>query len=557
MNTYRLSVLPTAFLLASMLVAVSHATPAGSVIFAKGAVTAERAPPVSLAKGDAVLVEDTISTGAAARAQLLMLDGAKIALRPDSRLKIEEYAYGSGAAEKQANIATVSERSVTSLIKGGFRTITGVIGKADETAYEVRTPVGVLGIRGTDYTAVLCLGDCESAPGVSSGEPLEDGLYLGVTAGSIFFRNEFGEFDIHAGEYAFVSMADRTLRQLSAPPAIFLDGFDVIPDRGDAGAGNGVPLRFDGKLGVRRVPGKPALHGDGTENNSQDDEESPALPMLGTDPDGNVIDITPGDSPQRGNRTIGFSMGSLGPLGTGFAGVQDNSAGEYQTDLSNNLTGFANGYPADPNAAGFVPQFGQYSMGTSTLAESGFDTLTVLRWGRWSGGAVDITLDSGADANQDLGTQSLHWISGPENGVPVMPITGTAIYSLVGATSPTDNAGNVGVLGSAAFFADFTRQFVTSDLTIDIGGSVWNASGTGSMGAAGNAVLPAHLFFGNYSSVDVDGIGGGSGIFSGFFSEPGPSSNADVPGGVGLTYTLRDEPGTTEVTGAVAFGNPR
>ncbi len=77
------------------------------------------------------------------------------------------------------------------------------------------------------------------------------------------------------------------------------------------------------------------------------------------------------------------------------------------------------------------------------------------------------------------------------------------------------------------------------------------------MGGAGHGALPAHLFFGAYTNVDVDGIAGGSGIFSGFFSEPGKSSNADVPGGVGLTYSLRDERGTTEVTGAAAFGNPQ
>ena len=66
------------------------ATPAGSVIFAKGPVTAEREPSVALTKGDEVLVEDTVATGAAGRAQLLMLDGAKIAIRPNSRLRIEE-----------------------------------------------------------------------------------------------------------------------------------------------------------------------------------------------------------------------------------------------------------------------------------------------------------------------------------------------------------------------------------------------------------------------------------------------------------------------------------
>jgi hypothetical protein len=138
-----------------------------------------------------------------------------------------------------------------------------------------------------------------------------------------------------------------------------------------------------------------------------------------------------------------------------------------------------------------------------------------------------------------------------------MPITGTAIYSLVGATSPTDNFGNVGVLGDATFFADFTRQFVSSNLLLTIGPSVWSASGTGTMGVPGNGGLPAHLFFGNYQNVSVDGIAGGNGVFSGFFSDPGPSTNPAVPGGVGLNYTLQDEAGVTTVTGAAAMGNPQ
>ncbi|MEX1266239.1 MAG: hypothetical protein WEA08_04900, partial [Woeseia sp.] len=84
------------FVVVLLLVALApaaDATPAGQVIFATGQVTAERTPPEPLAKGDDVLVEDTVRTGSASRAQLLMLDGAKIAIRPESALRIEEFAY--------------------------------------------------------------------------------------------------------------------------------------------------------------------------------------------------------------------------------------------------------------------------------------------------------------------------------------------------------------------------------------------------------------------------------------------------------------------------------
>ena len=63
------------------------AAEAGSVLFARGDVPADSEPPVSLAKGDAVLDDDTIATGEASRAQLPMTDGAKIAIRPNSRLQ--------------------------------------------------------------------------------------------------------------------------------------------------------------------------------------------------------------------------------------------------------------------------------------------------------------------------------------------------------------------------------------------------------------------------------------------------------------------------------------
>ena len=82
--------------------AVALAEDAGSVTFATGSVTAEREPPVALAKGDTVLVADSIVTGDASRAQLLMLDGARVAIRPNSRLVIEEYAYTPPATPARA-----------------------------------------------------------------------------------------------------------------------------------------------------------------------------------------------------------------------------------------------------------------------------------------------------------------------------------------------------------------------------------------------------------------------------------------------------------------------
>jgi hypothetical protein len=170
--------------------------------------------------------------------------------------------------------------------------------------------------------------------------------------------------------------------------------------------------------------------------------------------------------------------------------------------------------------------------------------------------ASGTLLSDGSDVSVDLGSQSIHWVSGPDIPPPVMPISGSASYTLVGATSPTDNLGNTGVLGSATFLADFTNMRVDSTLVIDIAGSNWSATGTGNIGAA--AGLPADLFSGLYQNVAITGAitGTGTGQFSGFFSAPGTTSDPSFPGGVGLTYSLQDGQGTTSVSGAAAFGDP-
>ena len=112
-----------------------------------------------------------------------------------------------------------------------------------------------------------------------------------------------------------------------------------------------------------------------------------------------------------------------------------------------------------------------------------------------------------------------------------MPITGTANYTLIGNTSPTDNFGNVGVLGAASFSADFTNQTVNSTIVLDINNAIWDASGSGLIGGGAGVALPPHLFNGTYNNVTITGLSGtiiGTGVFSGFFSQPGPTGNRYV-----------------------------
>jgi len=520
---------------------------AGTVVFAKGDVSAERTPPVALAKGDRVEDDDTITTGEASRAQLLMIDGAKIAIRPSSRLRVEEYSHTPPAA---ATVSTSEDKGSLSLLKGGFRTITGAIGKDDPDDYEVRTPVGVLGIRGTDYTAVFCSGDCTWVPGLAAGDSIADGLYLGVTAGIIVFRTVTTTIELRAGEYAFIPLQTPEPRRLSDPPPVLLDDNDLRFDAADSGAND---RGFDAKLGTRRAPESSAPGtGDSREGGpASDDDEAPDQPIIGIDPDGNPVDLTPGQTPDPVRQTSSIAYGS-GPFGVPpvpFTGADDNEPAQLMLDGNGDVTGFESRFVGRTGADTAI-----FDIGTAANVDTGSDSMTVMRWGRWTGGSASITtVSDGSNTPVDLGSQSLHWVSGADGGIPSMPVTGVANYTLVGNTSPTDNLGNIGTLGSATFQADFVNMLVTSALVIDIAGSTWSADGTGDIGNG----LPAHLFQGIYGTVSVDGIGGGTGTFSGLFSGPGPAADPSWPGGVGLTYSLQDAQNSSVVSGAAVFGDPR
>jgi hypothetical protein len=249
--------------------------------------------------------------------------------------------------------------------------------------------------------------------------------------------------------------------------------------------------------------------------------------------------------PPLGRRDVTFSILQL-PVSTLNAEVTENTAADYTLDAGFNLTRFLGILPLDPD----VPA--SYQINTSAVAESAADSAIVMRWGRWAGGDITIT-DAAGTLTQSLAQQSLHWIeSGNTSGPPVMPTSGTANYTLVGATSPTDALGNVGVLGSATFSADFTNQLVDSSLDLTIATNNWVVSGRGSIGA--QAGLQPHQFAGAYNGT-INGALPAFGSYTGFFSQPG-GTTPGVPGGVGLSYTLSDGQGVFNATGVAVFRGP-
>lgn len=179
-----------------------HAAGAARVDFSVGNVAAvgKDGRVRALARGSEIEAGETIDTRQG-RAQLRFADGAYMSLQPDTQIKLDEYRYaGKPEGDQDDNI-------VMSLVKGGMRTITGLIGRVNRKNYKLVTPTATIGIRGTEYT-------------VTYTNP----LYFHLVEGEMFLLNNLGVFPISAGQTVILTSID-------AEPT-FVDG---KPDLAPAG----------------------------------------------------------------------------------------------------------------------------------------------------------------------------------------------------------------------------------------------------------------------------------------------------------------------------------
>ena len=162
--------------------------------------------------GIAVGVGDTVATGAGGFARLEMSDGGEMVLRPDSQLKVESYRF---AAAKPAE-----DNFVFSVLRGGLRTVTGLVGKrGNKDAYELKTPTATVGIRGTQFDLRVCQASCGA---------LADGTYLAVRFGAVQTGNAQGSLAVAAGQIAHIP-PQRPPVMLPRDPGIGFTPPAVIP----------------------------------------------------------------------------------------------------------------------------------------------------------------------------------------------------------------------------------------------------------------------------------------------------------------------------------------
>jgi hypothetical protein len=422
---------------------------AGRFLLAVGDVVVARGQAeIRAAAGTPVQAGDTIRVGAASNAQIRMTDESIVGLRPGTVFGIDAYEY-SGQAEP---------RSIFSLLKGGFRTVTGAIGRLhNRERYAVRTPTATIGIRGTHYTVVHCDNDCGGADRGS----ISNGTYGGVTDGRIEVVNQTGEHEFAANTFFYVAAANTAPQNLIAPPNFLYDRLEgQARSRGNQGNESSETLARSGLNAESRpseVPPPP--------------QPSPFIVTEQKSSSGQptVIAATP---------TLGFVgawTSATGGASSATAFVSGEMLTRTGTGTSQTLTAFHIPGVASGAATTLGP-INEFGGG----ADPG-DGSVNANWGVWASGSI----------TDGIGTTSIpggaHYIFGnltPPEVIAarsgILPMTAFAF------TTPTSN-----IPGAVSFsYPSLTLNFDTR--AVQVGGFIWSFGASKfdfSLGGAGTILI--------------------------------------------------------------------
>jgi hypothetical protein len=154
-------------------------------------VATGQAAPRSLRTGDQVAQGDTVITGANSAAVLKFDDGQVVALTSNSRMQVTNYQY---------NPQTESGNVLLSLVSGGMRAITGLIGRRAPSQVAYRAATATIGIRGTDITIATSQGDVVAT----------------ISEGSITFTFEGQTFTLNAGDAVLAKSGQLVIKGTAA-----------------------------------------------------------------------------------------------------------------------------------------------------------------------------------------------------------------------------------------------------------------------------------------------------------------------------------------------------
>ncbi len=228
----------------------------------------------ALEKGAELFAGDKVQTAEASLVQMRLHDGGYMSVRANTEMVIDRFEHDQKDPGKS--------NFLVSLLRGGFRSITGLIGRSNPNGYQIRTSTATIGIRGTDHEPVLVL-DTPEAQLQTQGPP---GLYDKVNDGETFITSKGGVLALKRGDVGFAPMAT------NLPPQVLLKIPDFYrvdlrtdardsKDGGSADGKQGAATQLRPSVAARReAQAQQAAGGTGTQpaNNNSTNPPAPTAP---------------------------------------------------------------------------------------------------------------------------------------------------------------------------------------------------------------------------------------------------------------------------------------
>jgi len=209
---------------------------AGTIVQLSGPLLAKKAGGVVriLSMRSEVESGDTLVTEKNTYAMVKFIDNSEITLKPGTTFKVEDFSYDAGKPD--------ADSASFNLVKGGLRSVTGLLGKRNKEKFAMKTPSATIGIRGTTFIAdivepseealasrlaynlastaaldqlaapvrPLMLAQLTPLPPAGARPP---GLYVQVLDGLIHVTNPSGSSNFSTGQFGFTP-------SLRVPPAL-------------------------------------------------------------------------------------------------------------------------------------------------------------------------------------------------------------------------------------------------------------------------------------------------------------------------------------------------
>lgn len=201
---------------------------AGTIVQLNGPLLAKKADGTARILSIRSEVEggDTLMTEKNTYAMVKFIDNSEITLKPNTTFKVEKFSYEADKPD--------GDSASFNLVKGGLRSVTGLLGKRNKEKFSMKTPSATIGIRGTTFTADWVEPDAEAlaaynmastaaldplaapvkplqlaqapnplnAPNASGLSP---GLYVQVIDGMINLSNRGGSQNFSAGQFGYTA----------------------------------------------------------------------------------------------------------------------------------------------------------------------------------------------------------------------------------------------------------------------------------------------------------------------------------------------------------------